>query len=145
MPTHMTHSHSAGCNMWLWSRNWVYNLQFILYRKKKVWKQPRREKQFFKCQDHLSVLLVLVRWTGIWIEHMQGKSSDLSPQETDLMDSAAKMAYLCWGRLMKWPRSLGRSVVKRTQNKTLMKEGKITHRAGLKHQQTSILIYIFVR
>lgn len=36
--------------------------------------------------------LVLVCWTGIWIEHTQGKRSDLSPQETALMDSAARMA-----------------------------------------------------
>lgn len=53
---------------------------------------PEREREAILQMPGPFECLVLVRWTGIWIEHMQGKRSDLSPQKTNLMDSAAKMA-----------------------------------------------------
>lgn len=48
------------------------------------------EKQSCNCRDHSSVGLSLVRRTSNWIGHTQGKGSDLLPQETNLMESAAR-------------------------------------------------------
>lgn len=36
-------------------------------------------------------LASLLGWTGIWNRHMQGKRSDLLPQEANLMGSAANI------------------------------------------------------